>query len=81
MKNCTTVKLDDGREVCLSYGVPVAAYLPKYPGPHKFVKTDRRYSVTTSRHTNAFIGITRFVHEIDDGAFRRLIAPVVGGSR
>jgi hypothetical protein len=49
-KNVTTVDLGDGRTVLLSYGVPVAAFVPG----RGYVKTDKFYSVTTSRHANAF---------------------------
>lgn len=44
------VRLDDGREVCLSYGVIVAAFIPG----RGYLQTDRRWSVTTSRHMNQF---------------------------
>lgn len=47
-----TIKLDDGREVYLSYGVIVGAFLP---GVGR-VRTDQKFSVTTSRHTNQFVG-------------------------
>lgn len=48
LANVTIVNLNDGRSVCLSYGVPVAAFIP---GRGCFV-TERRWSVTTSRHAN-----------------------------
>ena len=82
MKNSThvdIVKLSDGREVCLSYGVIVAAFIPRgstseawseltrcktlspetciCPSmPCGYLRTDARYSVTTSRHMNHFAG-------------------------
>lgn len=46
------VGLDDGRIVCLSYGVIVAAFLPG----KGWRRTDARYSVTTSKHMNQFAG-------------------------
>lgn len=66
-KNVSILKLSDGREVCLSYGVPVAAYLPG----RGFVKTAARYSVTTSRHANQFAGPNPT--EISESEFRALI--------
>lgn len=66
----TIVNLTDGRQVLLSYGAIVAAYIPMHlnshvhcqyhtclptepcvhPRVYGHVKTDRRFSVTTSRH-------------------------------
>lgn len=78
--NVAIVDLSDGRRVCLSYGVPVAAFVPGIG----YVKTDRRYSVTTSRHANQFIGQHTSTVATDD-QFRTLIAPVtdtlIGGVR
>lgn len=65
--NTTTVKLSDGREVCLSYGVPVAAFVPG----RGYVKTAARYSVTTSRHANQFAG--HGATELPESEFRALI--------
>jgi len=48
-KNTTTEQRGD-ITICLSYGVPVAAFVPG----RGFVKTDKRYSVTTSKHANTF---------------------------
>lgn len=73
--NMTTVSLTDGREVCLSYGVPVAAFIPGLG----YVKTDRKYSVTTSRHANVFAGQSATV--LPDDVFRQRIAPITGDRR
>jgi hypothetical protein len=69
--NVSTVKLADGREVCLSYGVPVAAFIPG----RGFVRTSERHSVTTSKHANAFAG--RESPQVPPQEFAALIAPVV----
>jgi len=66
----TTIRLDDGREVCLSYGVPVAAFVPG----RGYIKTARKFSVTTSRHANAFAGDSAKV--LDDAEFCSLVAPI-----
>ena len=68
--NMQIVKLDDGREVCLSYGVPVAAFIPG----RGFVKTARKFSVTTSRHANSYVGLSATV--LPDEEFCRLVAPL-----
>ena len=71
--NVQTVELVDGRIVCLSYGVIVAAFIPRgtatatpfehsdgikrYSSPVAgYVRTDARFSVTTSKHMNHFAG-------------------------
>ena len=98
--NVSIVRLDDGREVCLSYGVPVAARLPATQVCRAcgapdcehledetmprtqikgYIKTDRKYSVTTSRHTNQFTGPGATV--VSDATLRRLILPVIGETR
>ena len=71
--NQSLVKLSDGREVCLSYGVPVAAFIPG----RGYVKTARKYSVTTSRHANAYAGDRATV--LPDEEFCALVAPLVTG--
>jgi hypothetical protein len=72
--NVAIVKMSDGREVCLSYGVPVAAFIPRYCG---YVRTARRYSKTTSTHANAFAGKDSPL--LDDAAFRALVPELTGG--
>ena len=70
--NTNTVNLADGRQVCFSYGVPVAAFVPG----RGYLKTDRKYSVTTSRHANTFCGVRAVV--ISHEEFLSLIAPIAG---
>ena len=71
MSNTSTVSLDSGTVVCLSYGVIVAAFVPG----RGYLRTDARYSVTTSRHMNQFAG--RDATTIPDADLRALCAPVV----
>lgn len=68
--NVTTIDLSDGRQVCLSYGVPVAVFVPG----RGYLKTDRRYSVTTSRHANQFCDGRPI--EIPASEFAELIKPL-----
>ena len=49
--NQTSVSFNDGTEVFFSYKTPVAAYLPE----KGYVKTEKFYSVTTSRHINKYL--------------------------
>ena len=49
--NQTSVTFNDGTEVFFSYKTPVAAYLPE----KGYVKTEKFYSVTTSRHINKWL--------------------------
>lgn len=68
--NTSTIELTDGREVHLSYGVPVAAFIPG----RGYIKTDARFSITTTRHANAYAG--KSAPEVPDAEFCTLIAPV-----
>ena len=81
--NVQVVQLADGREVCLSYGVVVAAfitagydtgYAPGCPRVAGYVRTDQKYSVTTSRHANTYAGRDSAI--IPDATLRALVAPV-----
>ncbi len=69
-ENVKVIALDDGREVCFSYDTVVAAFLPG----QGYVKTDRKYSVTTSRHANQYAG--HDAKTIADTQLRQAIAPL-----
>lgn len=73
--NTHTITLADGREVCFSYGVPVAAFLPG----RGYVRTAERYSVTTSKHANGYAG--KDSPQLPDAEFRAAIAPIEKGGR
>jgi hypothetical protein len=83
--NTTVINLEDGRIVCQSYGVTVAAFIPRdlvgfpvpggaYSGPFGYVRTSERYSVTTSKHMNGFAGKT--APEVPHAVLLALTAPV-----
>lgn len=83
--NVMVVNLSDGRSVCLSYGVIVAAFIPRgfdnrpdnpdaYIGLGGYVRTSERFSVTTSRHANQFAG--KDSPEIAHAELLALCAPV-----
>lgn len=49
--NQTEIELSNGTTVFYSYKTPVAAHIPG----KGYFKTDKKWSVTTSRHINGFI--------------------------
>lgn len=64
------VNLSDGRQVCLSYGVIVAAFIPG----KGYLRTNERYSVTTTRHMNTFAG--KDAPEVDHADLLKACDPV-----
>lgn len=68
--NVDVVKLSDGREVCQSYGVTVAAFIPG----RGYLRTSNRFSVTTSKHMNSFAG--KDAPEVSHDELKALTAPV-----
>ena len=50
--NMTELVRSSGVIVLFSYSTPVAALLPS----GQYVKTDRKYSVTTTKHVNKWVG-------------------------
>lgn len=67
-RNISTGELSDGRIICWSYGVPVAAFIPG----RGYVQTAKKYSSTTSKHANQFTERRGTV--VSDEEFRKLIA-------
>lgn len=71
--NVATINLSDGRVVTTSYGVPVAVFVPG----RGHLKTDRKYSVTSSRHANLYARQNGSeAREIPHAEFRALVSPV-----
>lgn len=68
--NTTTISFADGRELCTSYGVPVAGFVPG----RGYLRTKARYSVTSSKHMNAYAG--KDAPEMPDTEFRALFPEV-----
>ena len=53
--NQTEVSYNNGTQIFFSYRTPVAAYLPE----KGYVRTEKFWSVTTSRHINKYLqGVT-----------------------
>jgi hypothetical protein len=72
-KNCSTVALADGREVFMSYGVIVAAFVPG----RGYLQTDEHYSQTTTKHIKGYVRKAGRV--VPDSELRELVAPITDG--
>ena len=68
--NQTQISLNNGTEVFFSYKTPVAAYLPE----KGYVRTEKFWSVTTSRHINKWLKDVNNVTEIDQAVLDNLAA-------
>ena len=66
--NQTQISLNNGTEVFFSYKTPVAAYLPE----KGYVRTEKFWSVTTSRHINKWLKNVTNVQEIDQSVLDNL---------
>ncbi len=62
--NQTELNLNNGTQVFFSYKTPVAAYVPS----QGYIRTDKFWSTTTSRHINKWLGgiteVTKVSQEI-----------------
>lgn len=71
--NVATLHLTDGREVLLSYGVPVAAFAP----PHGTFYTTRKFSQTTTGHLRTYLKSRDTLGTpLADAEFCALVAPI-----
>ena len=68
--NQTQISLNNGTEVFFSYKTPVAAYLPE----KGYVRTEKFWSVTTSRHINKWLKDVNNGTEIDQAILDNLAA-------
>ena len=68
--NQTQISVNKGTEVFFSYKTPVAAYLPE----KGYVRTEKFWSVTTSRHINKWLKDVNNVTEIDQAILDNLAA-------
>ena len=66
--NQNEVELNNGTQIFFSYKTPVAAYLPE----KGYVRTDKFWSVTTSRHINKWLQGVNNVSEIDQSILDNL---------
>ena len=66
--NMTELEIKDGLTVLFSYETPVACYHNK----EGYLKTDKKWSVTTSKHINKWLGSARAA-EKPQGFFNNLI--------
>ena len=68
--NQNEVEFTNGTQVFFSYKTPVAAYLPE----KGYVRTEKFWSVTTSRHINKWLGSVTNVTEIEQSVLDNLAA-------
>ena len=68
--NQNEVTINDGTQIFFSYRTPVAAYLPE----KGYVRTEKFWSVTTSRHINKWLKGVNEVTEIDQTILDHLAA-------
>jgi len=68
--NQNEVTINDGTQIFFSYRTPVAAYLPE----KGYVRTEKFWSVTTSRHINKWLGGVNNVSEISQEILDNLAA-------
>lgn len=82
-----TITLNDGRQICFSYGVPVAVYIPSEAEalliaaglvPRGYYCTKEQHSKTTTKHINNFA--SRNATPVDPAVLRVLIDPIARGS-
>ena len=68
--NQNEVSFNNGTQVFFSYKTPVAAYLPE----KGYVRTEKFWSVTTSRHINKWLKNVTNVETIDQSVLDNLAA-------
>ena len=68
--NQNEVSFNNGTQIFFSYKTPVAAYLPE----KGYVRTEKFWSVTTSRHINKWLKDINNVTEIDQAILDNLAA-------
>ena len=68
--NQNEITINDGTQIFFSYRTPVAAYLPE----KGYVRTEKFWSVTTSRHINKWLKDVNNVTEIDQAILDNLAA-------
>ncbi len=66
--NRNIVTFNDGTEVFFSYETPVAGYSPVLG----YVKTDKWYSSTTTRHINKYLTCKELVTTVDQAVINNL---------
>ena len=68
--NQNEVSINDGTQIFFSYRTPVAAYLPS----KGYVRTERFWSKTTSRHINKWLQGVNNVSEVSQTVLDNLAA-------
>ena len=67
--NQTEVSYNNGTQVFFSYRTPVTAYVPS----QGYIRTAKKWSVTTSRHINKWLGGVNNVTEVTQEQLNKLV--------
>ena len=67
--NQTQIRLNDGTVILFSYKTPVAAYVPGTG----YVRTNYKWSRTTSKHINAWLRNVGIVGSVDQSFLDNLV--------
>jgi hypothetical protein len=67
--NQTEVSYNNGLQVFFSYRTPVAAYVPS----QGYIRTDKFWSTTTSRHINKWLGGINEVTKVSQEMLEELV--------
>jgi hypothetical protein len=67
--NQTELNLNNGTQVFFSYKTPVAAYVPS----QGYIRTDKFWSTTTSRHINKWLGGITEVSKVSQEIINELV--------
>ena len=67
--NQTEISYNNGTQVFFSYRTPVAAYVPS----QGYIRTAKKWSVTTSRHINKWLGGVNNVTEVTQEQLNNLV--------
>ena len=67
--NQTEVSYNNGLQVFFSYRTPVAAYVPS----QGYIRTDKFWSTTTSRHINKWLGGINNVTKVSQEILEELV--------
>ena len=67
--NRNVISYNNGSEVFFSYSTPVAGYCPD----KGYIKTDRWYSTTTTRHINKYLDAITKYDEVSQETINNLV--------
>lgn len=72
--NQTELHLNNGTIVLFSYETPVAAGIEFNNGTvEKYIKTNQKYSITTTKHINSWLKAEQMVDEVNQSVLDALV--------